>query len=328
MKTEISIVIPTYSRPKLLCRCLDALCLQSLSPSMYEIIVVTDGPDAYTRQVVEEWAVSRPPELHFQLIETGRHAGPAAARNTGWQAALGELVVFTDDDCIPTIYFAEDYYRSWQQVSRPGPAALKGRIHVPLPPSPTDHQMNIANLATAEFVTANCALPRQVLAEVKGFDTNFKMAWREDSDLHFKLKERSIPVVCVEGATVVHPVRDGGWGISLREQKKGLYNALLYKKYPSLYRKHIAPRPLWNYYGMVLLLPLAVILLLAGDPTAGALSLSVYAALLLSFLGKRLKNTSRAPDHIFEMAATSVIIPFLSIYWTIYGSFKFKVWFL
>jgi uncharacterized membrane protein len=73
---------------------------------------------------------------------------------------------------------------------------------------------------------------------------------------------------------------------------------------------------------------LAVILLLAGDPTAGALSLSVYAALLLSFLGKRLKNTSRAPDHIFEMAATSVIIPFLSIYWTIYGSFKFKVWFL
>ena len=78
------------------------------------------------------------------------------------------------------------------------------------------------------------------------------MAWREDSDLEFKLLQKQIPIIHLTEALIVHPVREAPWGISIKEQRKGMYNALLYKKYPELYRKKIQPSPPWNYYIIVL----------------------------------------------------------------------------
>jgi hypothetical protein len=43
------------------------------------------------------------------------------------------------------------------------------------------------------------------------------------------------------------------------------------------------------------------------------------------FTFKRLQGTSHSINHIFEMFVTSSIIPFLSLYWRLYGSWKFKV---
>ena len=71
------------------------------------------------------------------------------------------------------------------------------------------------------------------------------MAWREDSDLEFRLLQQGIPIWRLQNALVIHPVRKASWGVSLKEQKKGMFNALLYKKYPGLYRKKIQPRPGW-----------------------------------------------------------------------------------
>lgn len=68
--------------------------------------------------------------------------------------------------------------------------------------------------------------------KVEGFDERFKAAWREDSDLHFKFLEHNIPINKSEKAVVCHPERKASWGVSVSEQKKSLYNALLYKKHP------------------------------------------------------------------------------------------------
>ena len=50
---RLSVVIPTYRRPDLLARCLEAVCAQSLAPSAYEVIVVDDGHDDATQALVE-----------------------------------------------------------------------------------------------------------------------------------------------------------------------------------------------------------------------------------------------------------------------------------
>ena len=42
MSTQVSIVIPTYKRPVLLKKCLEALILQDFQKEKYEIIIVTD----------------------------------------------------------------------------------------------------------------------------------------------------------------------------------------------------------------------------------------------------------------------------------------------
>ena len=78
-------------------------------------------------------------------------------------------------------------------------------------------------------------------------DERFSAAWREDSDLHFTLLLHGGQIDRVPSALVVHPVRPARWGVSLNQQRKSLFNALLYKKHPRLYRQRIRPWPPWDY---------------------------------------------------------------------------------
>src|SRR6478736_1239460 len=94
----VSIVVPTYRRPELLAQCLGALARQRFIAEEFEIIVADDAANEGTRRQIESLDVT-PHRVHYIPV-TGRH-GPAAARNAGWQKALGEIIAFTDDDCIP-----------------------------------------------------------------------------------------------------------------------------------------------------------------------------------------------------------------------------------
>jgi GT2 family glycosyltransferase len=179
-------------------------------------------------------------------------------------------------------------------------------------------------LADAEFVTANCFCRRVALELVGGFDERFTMAWREDSDLQFSLLERGVAIVQVPEAVVVHPVRPGSWGISLRQQRKSVFNALLYKKHPRLYRQRIQPHPPRLYYAIVGAAAAAIAggLLRIRLVAFGA---GLWTALTAWFLARRLHGTSRDWCHVAEMALTSALIPPLSIFWRIAGGIKFRV---
>src|SRR5690606_13520898 len=136
---------------------------------------------------------------------------------------------------------------------------------------------------------------------------------------------RKIPIVKIKSAVVIHPVRKVPWGVSLKEQKKGIYDALLYKKFPKLYRSKIQSVPLWDYYFINLLWIMIAI---------SSLSLNIYLLvtficlqiiLLSIFVYKRLKLCKKTASHITEMLVTSVLIPTLSVFWRFYGALKFRV---
>ena len=138
-----------------------------------------------------------------------------------------------------------------------------GRIIVPLPPAPTDYERDAAGLETAEFATANCFYRREALEAVGGFDERFTAAWREDTDLFFALLERGDRARAPE-AVVIHPVRPARWGISIRQQRKSMFNALLFKKHPALYRERIQASPPLHYYGIVGALLVALVGMVSG----------------------------------------------------------------
>lgn len=234
MPPKISVVIPTYRRPDLLKKCLSALVAQSFPKSDYEVIVVSDGPDVETETAVREIISG-----NFRYLALPQKGGPAAARNLGWQAAQALLIAFTDDDTVPDADWLSDYAKHYNGEVN---IAYTGKIVVPRPERPTDHARNTAGLETADFVTANCCITRAALEKVGGFDKRFAAAWREDSDLEFRLLEAGVPIVRLTDALVVHPVREAPWGVSIKEQKKGVFNALLYKKFPEKYRQKIQPR--------------------------------------------------------------------------------------
>jgi glycosyltransferase involved in cell wall biosynthesis len=327
----VSVVLPTYRRPALLERCLGALASQNFNPAWFEIIVVDDADDGDTRRRVQQWARFRPlPAVRYVPVR-GPH-GPAIARNVGWRTAEGELIAFTDDDTIPE---PEWLRHGWEAFQRnPRLVAAWGRIVVPLPPKPTDYEKDAAGLEGAEFATANAFCRRGALEAVGGFDERFRLAWREDSDLYFSLLEMfgdtpGPPAIApVPEACVMHPVRPASWGESLRQARKAMYNALLYKKHPRLYREKIQRFPPWLYYLDVALLIAAGINVFRGDAQAVTFCLSAWIALTVLFSIKRLYHTAHAPLHIAEMLVTSALIPVMAVYWRLRGALRFRVAFL
>ncbi len=177
-----SVVVPTYLRPDFLDRCLQALIGAGVRSRSFEIIVADDAGSDTTQRQVEAWAGRSAIPIRYVSPVVGH--GPAAARNAGWRIARGEIIAFTDDDCIPDLALAcrgSRRLREWSR-SRLGP----GRSFPCRRGRPTTNEMPpVWN--TAEFVTANCFVRRDVLVAVGGFDERFSAAWREDSDLHFAL---------------------------------------------------------------------------------------------------------------------------------------------
>jgi hypothetical protein len=234
------------------------------------------------------------------------------------------VIAFTDDDCIPE----PGWLRAGLDALAEGVVGVSGLLVLPLCADPTDYELNASRLAHAEFVTANCFYRRDAIARAGGFDERFTAAWREDSDLHFALHGAGERLAHAPGAVVIHPIRPARWGVSLGQQRKSQFNALLYKKHPAIYRARIQAAPPWRYYailGALLGEPLA---LTAGYPGLGLLCAGLWGMLTARFCAERLHHTSRAPRHVAEMVVTSALIPPLAIFWRLYGAVKYRVWFL
>jgi glycosyltransferase involved in cell wall biosynthesis len=317
---QISVVIPTNRRPGLLQTCINALVHQSFDKNFYEIIVVSDGDDHETKNLVKSFKRLHPSIYYLQL--SGKK-GLAAARNLGWQRAWGKLIAFTDDDCLPDKTWLATLYKTYKGEEE---IAYAGRVKVPSW-SPA-YKKNISQPETSEFVAANCCCTKMALEKVGGFDERFYMAWREDSDLEFKLINKNIPVVKIEEAVVIHPARRVGLGVSIKEQKKGIFNALLYKKFPELYRQKIQANESWDYY---------MIAVTFGCLLAGSLLQLKWLAIVFSIFWllltvrltrKSLMPTAKTFDQLVEVIVTSIVIPLVSVYWQIYGAIKYKALFL
>ena len=91
MSLHISVVIPMYNARRTIAATVSS-CLQQSCPP-YEIIVVddcsTDGSATWVQQQFGE---------KVRVIQQPRNAGPAAARNAGWEQATGEYVAFVESD--------------------------------------------------------------------------------------------------------------------------------------------------------------------------------------------------------------------------------------
>src|SRR5690606_18155071 len=89
----VSVIIPTYRDWESLAQCLDALKNQTYPASSIEILVVNND----TGQLVPSGCASSP---NVRILQESK-AGSYAARNRGLVEAKGELIGFTDSDCIP-----------------------------------------------------------------------------------------------------------------------------------------------------------------------------------------------------------------------------------
>ncbi|WP_017316821.1 glycosyltransferase family 2 protein [Mastigocladopsis repens] len=92
---SVTVIVPTYRRPKDLARCLQAL--QKQTRSVDEVIVVVRDTDA------ESWAFLETFDPNLLPLRTAKVSVPGviAAMNAGLDLAKGDIIAFTDDDAAP-----------------------------------------------------------------------------------------------------------------------------------------------------------------------------------------------------------------------------------
>jgi exopolysaccharide biosynthesis polyprenyl glycosylphosphotransferase len=225
----ISIVIPAYNAEHTLPYTLRALQNQTISRDLYEVIVVDDASTDGTAAVAQEFGV----RYRMQNKE-----GPAAARNLGVRAARGEIILFTDSDCIPREDWVEKMVKPFDD---PQVAGVMGRYLT----RQTEHAARFVQLEFEErfrilkdfdsidlVASFAAAFRRSVFEDVGGFDAHYPLANNEDVELSYKIAERGYRMVYNDDAVVYHR-HPASWKkyFSIKFSR-AFWRILVYKKFP------------------------------------------------------------------------------------------------
>lgn len=319
---KLSVVVPTGGRMDLLDRCLDALTRQTLPGTSYEVIVVDDEPNHNTLHLVAGWrtrTLERGPRLVY-LPNSNRH-GPAAARNLGWRSAQGAILAFTDEDAVPApTWLSQGLAGMHDHVD-----VLCGRLDMRLPARLTEDAHHVPQAHDDEFSIANCFCRKSVLERVEGFDERFEQASHCDADLHFRLLALDARIAHAPEALVVLPLQPAPWGASLARTRAAVFDALLYKKHPQLYRERIAAAPPWDYYLAAAVLLAALGALVAGNNALALLAGLGWLALTARLCRQRLRDKRYRAAQIADVIVTSALIPPLAVFWRLTGAIRYRV---
>ncbi|QQC92059.1 glycosyltransferase family 2 protein [Streptomyces alfalfae] len=306
--TTYAVVIPTLGRPSLGAT-LRALA-DATGPKPKSVILVDDRPHTHgaTPLPVDVPAALR----EVTAVVPGRARGPAAARNTGWRAALRvPWVVFLDDDVVPGPTWCDDLVLDLAAAT-PANGAVTARIDVPLPADrrPTDWERNTAGLATARWITADMAYRREALEAVGGFDERFRRAFREDADLALRVLDAGWTVA--RGArSTSHPVRPAGRWVSLRLQRGNADDVLMTRLHgPDWWTRAAAPRGrLPRHLAVTAAAAGALVCAALRRPGAATVCAAGWLAGTAEFALARILPGPRHRDEVLAMAVTSALIP-------------------
>lgn len=109
VELPLSVIIPIYNGAKTIARCLDSLVAIPNATTALEIIVINDGSQDETLEVVTDYQAQHPEQTISVITQVNQ--GQSAARNRGLEVAQGAYVWFVDaDDWVGSV--AADYLLS------------------------------------------------------------------------------------------------------------------------------------------------------------------------------------------------------------------------
>jgi glycosyltransferase involved in cell wall biosynthesis len=241
-----SLITPTYNRAPILRRMLEHLfTLEGIAEC--EVIVVNDGSTDGTTAVLEEYRRRFPDVLRTYEITNG---GPARARNHGLRAAQRDRILFIDDDVFPR----EGMLHSHKRLLDDGYTGSQGLLiwHPEITITPLiryldsrgtqfafDQVKDPARLSFSHVYTANFAVSKKALVDIRGFDEQFfdrAMAFGafEDTILGYTLQQNGAKLGLNRDAVADHLHDMTEEAVFRREQKVGFYIGRLKARYPAI----------------------------------------------------------------------------------------------
>lgn len=227
---KVSVIVPAYNAMDYIGHCIQGLVSQTFTREEYEVIVVDDGSADTTAEIVKAFPV----RYFFQ-----KNSGPAAARNKGAEEAGGEVILFTDADCVPKEDWISEMVRPFED---PEVMAVKGGYR-------TEQKSLTARFAQVEFEerfemlrkaesidmvdTYSAGYRRSVFLSLGGFDTSFPVANNEDTDLSYKMSAAGHKMVFNPDAVVSHLKHpDTVWRYARLKFWRGYWRMVVYRRYP------------------------------------------------------------------------------------------------
>lgn len=201
----ISVIVPTYNRASELPYLFAALAAQWYPAERMELLVVDNSSSDGTEEVVARWARSLPFEVRFHRKPNN---GPAASRNDGAAAARGEILAFTDSDCVPL--------PGWLRSAADGFVHGAGMVLGPFYPVGREHEPLLVAQQSAQdrdkgcYPTANLFVRRADWKAVGGFNEKYGLyPWGglvagEDTDLAWRIRRTGVAPLFRADAAVGH----------------------------------------------------------------------------------------------------------------------------
>ena len=245
---RISVIVCSYNGARTIRDCLERL--RALAYPDYEVIVVDDGSTDATATIAREF--------DCRLIQTPNR-GLASARNTGLEAATGEIVAYIDDDAYPDAHwlaYLAAAFLSTSHVGVGGPnlaPAGDGDVADAVARSPGGPLHVLLTDREAEHIPGcNMAFRTAGLREIGGFDPQFRAAG-DDVDACWRLLERKWTLGYSAAAEVWHHRRRSVRAYWKQQSGYGRAEALLERKWPEKYNSVGHPRWAGRLYGPGLL---------------------------------------------------------------------------
>ncbi len=253
---KATVIIPARNASDTISACLLAVTQQNEMrlEEDYEIIVVDDGSTDDTARIAQSFegvkVISQP------------NAGPAAARNRGAREARGEILVFTDSDCVPDSNWLKTILN---RFADPQVVGVKGVYSTgsQLPVSrfvQMEYEYKyerMKRLESIDFIdTYSAAYRRNVFLENGGFDPIFPVPSVEDQEFSFRLARKGYRLVFEPAAKVSHRHDKSIREYFVRKFWIGYWKAVMINWLPekAFHDSHTLPSQRWQIIFLGLLL--------------------------------------------------------------------------
>ncbi len=224
----VSVVICAYDAERTMRDCLESL--RRLDYPNFEVVIVDDGSRDRTADISMDF-----PE--FRLIRQP-NKGLAVARNVGMHAARGEIIAYTDSDCVVDPHWLTLMVRSMTENNFDGCGGPnyapheEGWIAASCAASPgAPCHVLVAEDRAEHLAGCNMLFSKAALAKIGGFDPQFTSAG-DDVDICWRLLDAGFKLGFSPAAFVWHFRRNTVQAYYGQQRGYGRAEAMLYPRYP------------------------------------------------------------------------------------------------
>jgi len=224
---RVSVIVPVYNAEKTLKECINSLLDIDYPKEKLELIFVNNSSTDRTEFILNEY------KGRIKILYE-RKKGPAAARNNGLLNASGEIIAFTDSDCMVDRHWLNHLLLPLQdeQVGIVG-----GKILAKTPYNKIekfgeaihDHESAINIFRPPYVITMNWASRLLVLKEADFFNEDFIRC--EDVDLSHRIFMAGYKIVYAPEAVIYHRNEKTLSGLFKEGYLHGLYSIQFIKHY-------------------------------------------------------------------------------------------------